>query len=73
MNVLKTIWRGAMAALTIAATGGIAAAQSQDTIKIGVLHSLSGTMAISEFDLKGHRLDDGRQSEQKRRPSRQEG
>ena len=41
-----------MAALTIAATGGTAAARSQDTIKIGVLHSLSGTMAISESTLK---------------------
>ena len=29
-----------------------ALAQAQDTIKIGVLHSLSGTMAISESTLK---------------------
>jgi urea transport system substrate-binding protein len=29
-----------------------AAAQAQDTIKVGVLHSLSGTMAISETTLK---------------------
>ena len=28
------------------------AAQAQDTIKVGVLHSLSGTMAISETTLK---------------------
>src|SRR2546425_8973211 len=37
------------------ATVGLAAAtqaQSADTIKIGVLHSLSGTMAISETSLK---------------------
>ena len=27
-------------------------AQSKDTIKVGVLHSLSGTMAISETSLK---------------------
>ena len=27
-------------------------AQAQDTIKVGVLHSLSGTMAISETTLK---------------------
>jgi ABC-type branched-subunit amino acid transport system substrate-binding protein len=27
-------------------------AQAQDTIKVGVLHSLSGTMAISETVLK---------------------
>ena len=28
------------------------AAQAEDTIKIGILHSLSGTMAISETTLK---------------------
>ena len=27
-------------------------AQAQDTIKVGILHSLSGTMAISETTLK---------------------
>src|SRR3981081_2326642 len=34
---------------------GLAAAlpaQAQDTIKVGILHSLSGTMAISETTLK---------------------
>ncbi|WP_292880030.1 urea ABC transporter substrate-binding protein [Nisaea sp.] len=31
---------------------GTGAAQAQDTIKVGVLHSLSGTMAISETTLK---------------------
>ena len=30
-----------------------------DTIKVGVLHSLSGTMAISENHAKRHCLDDG--------------
>ena len=34
------------------ALGGAAAAKAEDTIKIGVLHSLSGTMAISETTLK---------------------
>src|SRR5712672_2593177 len=34
------------------ATIGAAPAAAQDTIKIGVLHSLSGTMAISETTLK---------------------
>ena len=29
-----------------------AVAQAQDTIKVGILHSLSGTMAISETTLK---------------------
>ncbi|MEL3889816.1 urea ABC transporter substrate-binding protein [Ferrovibrio sp. MS7] len=32
--------------------GFAASAQAQDTIKVGVLHSLSGTMAISETTLK---------------------
>jgi urea transport system substrate-binding protein len=44
---------------TLAAAGALAAslafggsAQAQDTIKVGILHSLSGTMAISETTLK---------------------
>ena len=43
----------------LAATAGLALglamampAKAQDTIKIGILHSLSGTMAISETTLK---------------------
>jgi urea transport system substrate-binding protein len=44
----------ALTALTLALSGlGLAAhAQAQDTIKVGILHSLSGTMAISETVLK---------------------
>ena len=38
---------GAAVALTLGAQ-----AQAADTIKVGVLHSLSGTMAISETTLK---------------------
>src|SRR5690349_18355950 len=34
------------------AAGWSAAAMAEDTIKIGVLHSLSGTMAISETALR---------------------
>jgi len=42
-----------LGALTIAAmTAGWSAAKAEDTIKVGVLHSLSGTMAISETTLK---------------------
>ena len=41
----------AVAALAMLGTG-INHAKAQDTIKIGVLHSLSGTMAISETILK---------------------
>ncbi|WP_366132437.1 urea ABC transporter substrate-binding protein [uncultured Ferrovibrio sp.] len=36
----------------VAAGVATSAAQAQDTIKVGVLHSLSGTMAISETTLK---------------------
>src|SRR5579863_5742293 len=39
---------GLLSAVMISTTGAVA----QDTIKVGVLHSLSGTMAISETTLK---------------------
>ena len=45
-------WLAAAAGLAIAATGAISSAKAQDTIKVGILHSLSGTMAISETTLK---------------------
>ena len=45
---LKTSF-AAIAAATALWAGG---AQAQDTIKVGILHSLSGTMAISETTLK---------------------
>jgi urea transport system substrate-binding protein len=54
MRLTRRILLGGAAAL-ISATGvGFAAggAQAQDTIKVGILHSLSGTMAISETTLK---------------------
>src|ERR1700757_2897005 len=38
--------------LLIAGTAFSKVAAAQDTIKVGVLHSLSGTMAISETTLK---------------------
>ncbi len=40
------------AVLTVAAIGATSPAHAADTIKVGVLHSLSGTMAISETSLK---------------------
>src|SRR5262245_59814342 len=43
---------GAMAALGLLAAFAAPQAHAEDTIKIGVLHSLSGTMAISETTLK---------------------
>ncbi len=48
MNLLKKTAAGAMA---LSLSFGAAQA-SDDTIKVGVLHSLSGTMAISETTLK---------------------
>jgi urea transport system substrate-binding protein len=50
--VLSRIWHAAAAAAIIASAPMAATAQSGGTIKIGVLHSLSGTMAISETTLK---------------------
>jgi urea transport system substrate-binding protein len=50
--VLNRIWHAAVAAAVIAVAPFAAIAQNQGTIKIGVLHSLSGTMAISETTLK---------------------
>src|SRR5476649_2501253 len=46
------LWLSAVAGLAFAATGAIQSAQAQETIKVGILHSLSGTMAISETTLK---------------------
>ena len=40
------------AAVALAGTTGMAFAQSKEPIKVGILHSLSGTMAISETVLK---------------------
>jgi urea transport system substrate-binding protein len=44
-------WLAAAAAIVISVASGLPAA-AQSTIKVGVLHSLSGTMAISETTLK---------------------
>lgn len=40
------------AAAVVAGTMGVGAVRAEDTIKVGILHSLSGTMAISETTLK---------------------
>ena len=42
----------AASAMALGLISGAAQAQEQETIKVGVLHSLSGTMAISETTLK---------------------
>ncbi|WP_422367245.1 urea ABC transporter substrate-binding protein [Pelagibius sp.] len=50
---MKSVIRGAASALAMAGALAAGAAQAaDDVIKIGVLHSLSGTMAISETTLK---------------------
>ncbi len=51
MNFTRRAAVGALASATMLA-GGVARAQAQETIKVGILHSLSGTMAISETTLK---------------------
>ena len=50
-GALKTL-TAAIITASIAAVSTSAFAQSKDPIKVGVLHSLSGTMAISETVLK---------------------
>jgi len=47
-----THWLGALAAPLLLFGAATNAARAQDTIKVGILHSLSGTMAISETILK---------------------
>jgi len=53
---MRKSWLGALGAFLLLAGGAgapaEAQAQAQETIKIGILHSLSGTMAISETILK---------------------
>ena len=53
MASLRTWLRGAaLGAAALAAVLLPGAARAEDTIKVGILHSLSGTMAISETTLK---------------------
>jgi len=53
MSLMRRIFlRAAGAALGGALALGATAALADDTVKIGILHSLSGTMAISETTLK---------------------
>jgi urea transport system substrate-binding protein len=51
MLLRRTVLAG-LAAASAALLGAGAPAYAQDTIKVGILHSLSGTMAISETTLK---------------------
>ena len=53
MRFSRRWFTGAVGALALGATAlSSFAARAEDTIKIGILHSLSGTMAISETTLK---------------------
>src|SRR4030081_3269195 len=59
LNPIRTVARRPFLRQALAATAGLALglaaalpANAQDTIKVGILHSLSGTMAISETTLK---------------------
>jgi urea transport system substrate-binding protein len=51
MLLRRTVLAG-LAAASAALLGAGASARAEDTIKVGILHSLSGTMAISETTLK---------------------
>ena len=63
-------------ATTVALSGSLmlsaAPSHAADTIKVGVLHSLSGTMAISETVLKDVDADDDRRDQRQGRRARQE-
>jgi urea transport system substrate-binding protein len=50
VNIFKKTLLGA--ACTVALSTAAQVAQAEETIKVGILHSLSGTMAISETTLK---------------------
>jgi urea transport system substrate-binding protein len=53
MQNRRSFLKAAVLSASIAAMGGLAtSAYAADTIKVGILHSLSGTMAISETALK---------------------
>ena len=52
MSTRFTKWLAGAVLGATAMVGATAGAQAEDTIKVGVLHSLSGTMAISETTLK---------------------
>ena len=52
MKLGSIVRTGLVAAGLLAGVAGNAFAQAGDTIKVGILHSLSGTMAISETTLK---------------------
>src|SRR5688500_20359441 len=44
--------RSVLTAAAVAVVGSVSSLSAQETVKVGVLHSLSGTMAISETSLR---------------------
>ena len=52
INLTKILAASVLASASIISTTAMAASHAKETIKVGVLHSLSGTMAISETTLK---------------------
>ena len=52
MSTARLRWLSAAAAVLAIVGSAVNSARAEDTIKIGILHSLSGTMAISETILK---------------------
>ncbi len=52
MSTRFTKWLAGAVLGAATVAGAVSGAQAEDTIKVGVLHSLSGTMAISETTLK---------------------
>ena len=48
-NIIRVVFKSLAIFMAVCIA---ASAQAADTIKVGVLHSLSGTMAISETTLK---------------------
>src|SRR5580700_6991277 len=52
MKIAPRSWLGALAAPLLLLGAAAPDARAQDSIKVGILHSLSGTMAISETILK---------------------
>ncbi|MEZ5803386.1 MAG: urea ABC transporter substrate-binding protein [Rhizobiaceae bacterium] len=60
------------AAVAAGVLSGATAYAQEETIKVGILHSLSGTMAISGNDAQGHDALPDRRAEQEGRRARQE-
>ena len=71
MTSIKNRIRSAGIATLIAGMTATSVAWAEDTIKVGILHSLSGTMAISETTLKDAMLMLIEEQNKRRRPSGQ--